>query len=202
MQESPLGFIAHLARNPFGPKTHSTQPAVSCESSSCSRSHPSSDGRKLPGLWIVDGRDEDGSWPTTDRTAVKMLPSMMGFWGNHGCPSSSLRSALLIAGRHLLPGSAAMEEVGSPPSTGSHRELPQPAAAVRTSTLLQPFVGLGEDRLSGQPWQPLVAASPGRSSTAVGCLHPSLATVRFWGRKMMEHRISVVGLEAELMVDV
>ncbi|KAL5986799.1 hypothetical protein ACLOJK_015133 [Asimina triloba] len=144
------------------------------------------------GRWIVDGRDEDGSWPTTDQTVVKMLPSMMGFWGSHGCPSSSLRSALLIAGHRLLPGSAAMEEVGSPPSTGSHRELPQPVVAVRASTLLQPFVDLGEDRLSGQPWLPLIAAPPGHSSTAVGCPHPSPATVRFWGRKMMEHRILVL----------
>ncbi|KAL6003704.1 hypothetical protein ACLOJK_004250 [Asimina triloba] len=28
---------------------------------------------------IVDGRDEDGSWPTADRTAVRTLPSLMGF---------------------------------------------------------------------------------------------------------------------------
>ncbi|KAL5993422.1 hypothetical protein ACLOJK_014347 [Asimina triloba] len=47
------------------------------------------------GRWIMDGRDEDGSWPTTDRTVVKTLPSLM-----------ATTSPEVVATRCHLPGRA------------------------------------------------------------------------------------------------
>ncbi|KAL5979127.1 hypothetical protein ACLOJK_019024 [Asimina triloba] len=105
------------------------------------------------GRWIVDSRDEDGSWPTTDWTTVKTLPSMMGFWGSHGCLSSSLRSALLIA-----------EEAGSPSSIGSHRGLPQPTAAVAPPRCCS--CSSASEKIGFR--LPLVAASPSRCATGSG----------------------------------
>ncbi|KAL5993882.1 hypothetical protein ACLOJK_038239 [Asimina triloba] len=138
----------------------------------------STNGRKLPGLlmnlgtidygwlgvgrWIVDGRDEDGSWPTTDQTAVKTLPSLMGIRlhrypsarSHHVCvccPTKAAarlaRSRLAMVVRFAQISIVAVNEAGE--DVRSSRPLPSPLASASLGLPHRAITALGEDEFSG-----------------------------------------------------